>query len=243
MPDPGQLTEDRVAHTGPIAAPLYPPPPWKLPGARVLKVMFETDKEPVLEWLPPKLTRSSPPYAIIEVAEYPDSPVGPFTVATQYIGCRASFFMRGFAVQSVVDNPLAMAALREVWGYPCRLGEINITEKKKKGVVRVDISVDDETMAEVGLREIEPIENDIARFDPTLTLRLAPSVQENVRHDLIQIIQLDPEHVIQKAARGRGFVEYPDGSDWALLPNRNIISATWCTIDTELPLARFVLPY
>ena len=48
MPDPGQLTEDRVAHTGPVLAPLYPPPPWSLPGARVLKVMFETDKEAVL---------------------------------------------------------------------------------------------------------------------------------------------------------------------------------------------------
>jgi acetoacetate decarboxylase len=241
-PDAGQLTEDLVAHTGPTVEPLYPPPPWTLPGARVLKVMFETDKEPVLSMLPPKLTRSSPPYAIIEVAHYPETPAGPFTMATQFIGCRASFFMRAYALHSVVDNPIAMAALREVWGYPCRPGEITLDEAP--GSVQATVRADGRNLATAGISATEGIETDTARFDPTLTLRLAPSVQENVRHDLIQIMQLDPEHTIREAARGRGSVEYPDAaSAWAVLPNRNIISATWCTVDTELPLARFVLPY
>jgi acetoacetate decarboxylase len=241
MPDPGQLTEDRVTHTGPIAAPLYAPPPWKLEGARVLKVMHETDKEPVLASLPPKLSRSSPPYVTIEVAHFPESPVGPFTMATQSIGCRASFFMRAFAVQTVVDNPRALSALREVWGYPARPGEITLEEPR--GGVHATIRADGQTLAEMGLKDIEVIETDTARFDPVLTLRLAPSLQENVRHDLIQILQLDPEHTIREANRGHGFATYPEGSDWALLPNRNIVSAIWVTMDTELPLARFVLPY
>jgi acetoacetate decarboxylase len=242
MPDAGQLTEDLVAHTGPTAAPLYAAPPWKLPDARILKVMYETDKEPVLAWLPPKLTRSSPPYAIIEVAHFPETPVGPFTLATQLIGCRASFFMRAFAVQAVVDNPVAMAALREVWGFPCRPGEVRLEEPR--GGVTATVDIDGQTACETGLTDIEVIETDTARFDPTLTLRLAPSVQEDVRHDLIQIMQLDPEQTIKEAQRGRGFVRLPEeASEWALLPNRNIISATWCKVDTELPLARFVLPY
>jgi len=243
MPDAGQLTEDLVAHTAPTVTPLYPAPPWTLPNARILKVMYETDKEPVLTWLPPKLTRSSPPYAIVEAAHFPESPVGPFTLATQSIGCRASFFMRAFAVQAVVDNPLAMAALREVWGFPCRPGEVALEEPRSG--VRASVRNGNQTLCEAGLTGIEVIETDTARFDPTLTLRLAPSVQENVRHDLIQIMQLDPEQTIKEAQRGHGYVNFGDSTDndWALLPNRNIISTIWCTVDTELPLARFVLPY
>ena len=244
MPDAGQLTEDRVAHTGPVLAPLYPPPPWSLPGARVLKVMFETDKEAVLAWLPNKLTRSSPPYSTITVEHYPESPVGPFTVAHQFIGCRASFFMRGFALQSVVNNPLALSALREMWGFPCELGEVSL--EAKGDAVRAAVAAGGITLAEVALEDSQPIDVDQARFDPSLTLRLVPSVQENVRHDLIQLMQIDPEVTITEAVRGKGVVTYPgsnEGHTWAVLPNRNIISATFCTVDTELPLARFVMPY
>jgi len=241
MPDHGALSEDRVAHTGPVPAPLYPAPPWFLPGARILKIMFETDKEPVLQWLPPKLTRSSPPYGTITVEDYPESPVGPFTVAHQFIGCRAGFFIRGFALQSVVSDPIALSALREVWGFPARLGDVSLATEGT--VVRASVSAAGSLLCSLSLEDSEPIGADTARFDPSLTLRLVPSLQENMRHDLIQLMQIDPDVTIADAVRGRGAVEYPAASPWAVLPNRNIIAATACSMDTELPLARFVMPY
>ncbi|HVP04514.1 MAG TPA: acetoacetate decarboxylase family protein [Dehalococcoidia bacterium] len=243
MPDHGRLSEDRVAHTAPVLSPLYPPPPWKLPGARMLRVLFETDKEPLLTWLPPKLTRSTPPYAIISIESYPESPVGPFSLATQYIGCRAGFFIRAFALQAVVDSVPALAALREAWGVPCKLGRIELSSKKgrvKGTVIRRD------KLARVRLEDPEPIEPDLVRVDPVLCLRLAPSLQEQVRHDLIQLVQLDPEYEIKWSSRGRASVTYPtSGEDdaWDVLPCRNVISAVHCELDTELPLARFVMPY
>lgn len=242
MPDAGRLTEDLVAHAGPLPAPLYPPPPWELPRARVLKVLFETDKEPVLQWLPPKLTRSSPPYAAITVEHYPESPIGPFAVATQYIGCRAGFFQRAFALQTVVNTPAALAALRETWGYPAILGEVSL-RLWKNGKASASVVQDRRLLTEIDLLDPVPIDNDAVRLDPTLTLRLVPSVQEGVRHDLIQLVQIDPESEVKSAARGRGVISYADGSPWAVLPNRNMISAVSCTLDTELPLARFVMPY
>lgn len=243
MPDQGQLTEDRVPHSTPLLSPLYPPPPWKLPGARMLRVLFETDKEPLLAWLPPKLTRSTPPYAILSIESYPESPVGPFSMATQYIGCRAGFFTRAFALQAVVDSVPALAALREAWGIPAKLGEVELSVRKRrvKGVVERR-----EKLARVRLHAPEPIAPDLCRIDPVLCLRLAPSLQEDVRHDLIQLVQLDPEYEIKSASRGQGSVEYPASGEedaWDVLPCRNIISAVYCELDTELPFARFVMPY
>src|SRR5437870_10906602 len=129
VPDYGRLTQTRLPHSAPAVSPLYPPPPWKLPGARVLKLLFETDVDPVLTWLPPKLSRSSPPYAIITAAQFPQSPVGPFSLAAQYIGCRAGFFIRALTLQAVCDTAPALAALREVWGYPCTPGQLELEEK------------------------------------------------------------------------------------------------------------------
>ena len=242
MPDQGRLTEPRVPHTSPVIAPLYPPPPWKLPSARVLKVMYETDADPLLTWLPPKLTRSAPPYAVFTVAEYPESPIGPFSLAAQYLGCRAGFFIRVLTLQAVTDNVTAMAALREVWGFPCGFGTVRLAAAD--GVTTVaDASG---TLTQITLAGTDPVDADLVRFDPVLNLRMFPSLEEGKRHDLVQMVQIDPDYSVQKAWRGGATVEFPSRageSPWGVLSVRNIISAAYCEMDTELPLARFVMPY
>jgi acetoacetate decarboxylase len=244
MPDYGRLTEERLPATSPAIAPLYPPAPWPLPGATVLKILYETDPEPVLTWLPPKLSRSSPPYAVLTVAHYPESPVGPFTLATQAIGCRAAFFIRAFTLQAVTDNAIAMTTLRELWGYPCKLGAVTLTGTNLGASASIQVGGD--TVAEVTLSDGAPVEGPSVRFDPVLNLRLAPSLEEGRRHDIVQMVQIDPDSEGRDAIRGRGEVRFPSSSEvapWHLLPARHIISTVSCRVDTELPLARFVMPY
>ena len=244
MPDYGRLTQERLPHTTPVVSPLYPPPPWPLPGARILKIVFETDKETVLNWLPPTLSRSSPPYAVITVAHYPESPVGPFSLATQYIGCRARIFIRALALQAVVDSDRALGGLREVWGFPCRLGRVRLSVRPAGVSARVQSG--GAVLAEVGLRRAQAIDAELIRFDPVLCVRMAPAVQEGTRHALLETLQIDPEVTVREAKRGRGVVRYPsagEGAPWHILPALNVVTATFCVADTELPLARFATPY
>jgi acetoacetate decarboxylase len=244
MPDQGRLTQERLPAVTPAIAPLYPKPPWPLPGARLLKVLYETDKEPVLTWLPPKLTRSSPPYAVVTVAHYPDSPVGPFSLATQQIGCRAGFFIRALTVQAITDSAPAMAALREVWGYPCKLGEVTLEGAGTD--VRAAVRHGGDLVAEASISGAAPIDAGNVRLDPVLNVRTAPSLEAGKQHDLLQLVQIDPETEIKDAIRGAGSLELPSQSEaapWHLLPVRNIVAAVHCAVDTELPLARFVMPY
>jgi hypothetical protein len=142
-----------------------------------------------------------------------------------------------------VDSVPALLALREVWGLPCKLGDVTLSSKsgRVEGIVARG-----RKLAEVYMDSMETIEPDLVRIDPVLALRLAPSIQENVRHDLIQLVQLDPEFEIKSSSRGSGSVTYPtSGEDdaWDVLPCRNVVSAVHCELDTELPLARFVMPY
>jgi len=239
MPDAGRLSEDRLPHTAPAIAPYYPAPPWKLPAARVIKVLYETDADPALEWLPPKLTRSSPPYAVITIERYDDTPIGPFSAATQYIGCRAGFFIRALALQTVVDSPVALSALREVWGFPATPGEIKVRETKAGLTARV--TCEGAQVAEVRLSGLEDVPPGLIRFDPVLTLRTAPSLKDDARHDLLQMVQVDPDYQVKAALRGTGTVTL--GESWGVLPVRNVVATVSCEVDTELPLARFVMPY
>jgi acetoacetate decarboxylase len=244
MPDQGRLTQERLPHVAPAIAPLYPKPPWPLPGARMLKLLYETDREPVLTWLPPKLTRSSPPYAVLTITHYPDTPIGPFSLAAQHIGCRAGFFIRAFTVQAITDSPAAMAALREVWGYPCKLGEIRLGAVEVGAEASVAYSGD--LIVEASISGGTRIDAASVRLDPVLNVRTAPSLEEGKQHDLLQLVQIDPEAEAKDALRGMGSLAFPARSDdapWHNLPNRNMVAAVYCTVDTELPLARFVMPY
>jgi acetoacetate decarboxylase len=206
--------------------------------------MFETDKTPLLESLPPKLTRSSPPYGVIVLSHHPESPIGPFSLATQHIGCRAGFFIRAFTVEAVADTPEAVAGLREVWGFPCRPGRVELDVTNGSGAAIVSGSSGDTLRLQISdPTEIAP---DSVRLDPLLNVRTIPAVEENKRHELVQMLQIDPDYTVRDALRATCRVEYtglPGENPWASLPIRNVISAVSCSIDTELPLARFVMAY
>lgn len=135
-----------------------------------------------------------------------------------------------------------MAALREVWGYPCRFGKVSLAADGGAAGAEDDSGV----LTQISLAGVEPVEGDLVRFDPVLNLRLFPSLEEGKRHDLVQMVQIDPDYSVQNAWRGIANVEFsarPGEPGWAVLPVRNIISAAYCEMDTELPLARFVMPY
>nr|WBU15431.1 acetoacetate decarboxylase (ADC) [uncultured bacterium] len=244
MPDQGQMAADRLPHTLPVVSPPYPPPPWPLPGARLLKVTYETDKETVLRWLPTSLGRPIPPYAHIIVARFPETPVGPFSLAVQALGCRARFLVRAYSLQAITDSPTALVALREMWGFPCLLGSIAL--KEGEGEVEARLEVGGEPVCTAALRGGTPIDAELVRFDPYLNLRLTPSVQEGQPPPYLALAQIDPHYEVKRALRGKAEVSFPrptEGAPWHLLPFLAPVVAVWAEADTELPFARFVLPY
>lgn len=244
MPDLGRLNQEKLPHTYPFVAPLYPPPPWPLEGARFLRVTYEIDKDVALTWLPTSLSRSSPAYAHTIIAHYPSSPIGPFALASQYIGCRSRMLIRAYTLQAVVDNEVALSALREVWGYPCKLGRVEMQQRGDSA--EASVSRDGRSLCRITLREGIPLHGSLIRFDPVLNVRLAPPIEEGKPPPFLEMVQVDPEFKIKEALRGEGSVTYPsplEGDPWHLLQPLNIITATYVVADTELPFARFVMPY
>ena len=110
MPDYGTLRQDDLAPTGPQLAPLYPQLPWTLPDAHLLKCTFDTDADFVRRMLPDPLTRPISPFGAFVVQDVADSPLGPFRIAAQLLGCRYLTYARAYVLQAVIDGPVALAA-------------------------------------------------------------------------------------------------------------------------------------
>lgn len=246
MPEFGRLTRDRVSYTTPFVAPFYPPPPWPLPDAHILQTLFEIDKDVALGWLPPRLSKPVPPYAQILIARSPESPVGPFALALQLIVCRSQTRARAYALQSVVDgSPAALAALREVWGFPARAGRVrlDVTDTFIEGMVADDAG---RVVATVGVADLHPADPANIHYDPILAPRMLPPVQEDQPPPVLQLTQVDPDYTIKDCRLGAGTVRYPEPSEgypWHMLAPRNMIATTFTVSDTSLPWARFVVEF
>jgi hypothetical protein len=246
MPEFGRLARDRVPYATPFVAPLYPPPPWPLPDARILQTLFEIDRDIALDWLPPGLAKPVPPYAQILIVHYPASPVGPFSLASQLIVCRSQTRARGYALQSVVDGPAsALAALREVWGFPARPGRVrlDVTDASIEASVA---GTDGATVAAVSVRDLHLADPQNIHYDPVLTPRLAPPVQDEKPPAVLELTQVDPDYTIKNCRLGAGVVTYPESSEgypWHLLQPRNMIATTYTVSDTSLPWARYMVEW
>lgn len=246
MPEFGRLSREAVPFTTPFVAPLYPPPPWELPGAQILQTLFEIDREVALAWLAPGLSKPVPPYAQILVTRYPDSPVGPFALAQQLITCRSFTRARGYALQAVVDGPAAaLAALREVWGMPARPGRVRLDVTAESIIATV---ADDtgHTVAVVAMHDLHPADPQHIHYDPVLAPRLSPPVQEGKPPAVLELTQIDPDYTIRECCLGRGSITYPEASEgypWNLLQVRNMIATTYTVSDTALPWARYIVEF
>lgn len=242
MPDYGTLSTKNHPYTIPAVAPLYPPPPWELKDAQILQMSFEIDKAVLLQWLPTTLLRSVPPYSHFIVAHFPNSPVGPFTVAHQVIICRFRVLARAYNLQTVVDNPDAAAALREIWGFPAKVGKVTL-ERRPDYITGTVERPAGTLLASVTMTEMDPIAPAEIRYDAYLNLRLTPPNQDGKPPDLIQLVQFDPSYTLKECYRGHSTVSYPSRSEadpWYLAEFRHFISCTFAEVDMDFPWARYI---
>ena len=104
----------------------YKTEPWILKGARILTLNMEIDDDPADNLIPATMHPSIPPYAIFCVTNYPDSPVGPFTIAEVRVSGRTGVRPRGFVLRSFCDNEDARRELAARWGYPAVAGDVKL---------------------------------------------------------------------------------------------------------------------
>jgi acetoacetate decarboxylase len=124
MGTPGQLTPDKFGYSMPLDSPLYEPFPVYYRDITLLLYAYVTDAKAAAALLPPQLELPDVPVAQMVFATYPFSTVGTYNEVAQTIACTYQGKPMAYAVRLHVTNAMAMAAGREIGGFPKKLGEI-----------------------------------------------------------------------------------------------------------------------
>jgi len=139
----GQLTKAKFGYSVPVDAPLYEPFPVFYEDSTFLTFPYVTSADAAAALLPEQFELEPGPdgaagklaYAKVLFAKYGFSTYGAYNEVAQVIQARykgpvpAGFSADvGFAVRLHVDTDIAMAAGREIGGFPKKLGHIEIHE-------------------------------------------------------------------------------------------------------------------
>jgi hypothetical protein len=235
MPQFGRLAGTAIATINEEAP--APAPPWKVPAALAQMVTFEVDAEATLDLLPEMLSRPAPPYARILVAEYPESPVGPYCEALLLLSCRYLMLPRQLVVASVVTSEAARAANARNWHYTSEVGEVRVV--REGASFESHISVPSGPVIHV--LSLNAQETGIAsiRYDPIVVVQLGAGPPE------VLTISSDPI-AVHDAWLAPGSTATCEGgaseSAWWKLRSRNPITGTIARQDMERPEPSIVEP-
>ncbi|HEV7534194.1 MAG TPA: acetoacetate decarboxylase family protein [Acidimicrobiia bacterium] len=244
MPDYGLVAAEELGPTTPQLAPLYPALPWSMPGARIVKLAYEVGTDFVRHTLPAGLARSTPPYGTLLVYDVPESPFGPYRMAAQTLACRYRNFARVYVLQAVVDNPVALAALREVWSYPAAPGTVELADGdgEVRGLVAAPGGA---ALARFTLSGLEGAEAERVVIDGELTARVPPRFSTGAEEP-VRLVQVNRAFALRDPSRARFSVEFTSAGDrypWGAVPVTHLIIAVDTRADLEYAPTEHVLDY
>ncbi len=211
-------------------------PSWELPDGEFLQINWEVDDAGALDLTPPSLHPSIPPFASFFGCRFTESPVGPFSIVQVRLVVRAGIRPRGLCLGAVCDSPAAVEALRDHWGYPVQLGDVDVSRRHDQVSFRA--ALDGRQVIELAVHTADVINGgDLMTFDNLHLVRLGDD-------DTPKLVQVDPEYTIHQADRGRPRVELPDqqvlGMNGSLRLAAPIIGFTF-RADSDLVPVRFTI--
>jgi hypothetical protein len=234
MPLSGTLDTKPLLDTAPRVDG-YTTEPWELPGCELLHLKFEIDESNMTGSLPPALHPTIPPVVVVTVATYPESPVGPFSLAQVRLGCRASALPRGFLLRAYSDSQRACDELSSRWGFDVRPADVRLRRFHDRVVGSV--TLDGAEILRASLVDPEPISGGDIQY--VASMHLARTPDDNGRGALIQV---DPEYKFHRAERGEPQLSF-DRAAWRAEGVEPVwpVAATFALVDTGFPKIRYVL--
>ena len=208
---------------------------WDVIGVELLSLTMEIDDRSMTDLLPAALHPTIPPVVYFTVTSYPNSSVGPFTLAQVRVGCRASALPRGFLLQAYSDSPDACDALASRWGYNCAPADVRLRRYHDRIVGSV--ALDGREVLNVSLVNPQPISGSSVFYVSNMNLACQADDGLGV------LIQVDPGYTFHRAERGQPEVTTFQRAAWNAEGVDPVwpVTATCVRCDTGFPQIRYVL--
>ncbi len=242
MANTGKLTQKDFGYSGPADVPLFQTPPFYYRGVESVIILYETEAEAALALLPEGLELALPPTVNVTVFTAPFTTLGPYSAAMLRIHCLWQGQPKGYVCYQIVTGDAAMAAGREIWGYPKKLGYIEFTKDNQMLTATVE-RPHKYRLCTVSVRPEVPLdEQRIASLSTTLRppnvcLKIVPSPVEGEGCTIAQLVTSGGSTQINALWQGTGGIHFdtPSPMDpWHKLTVKRIIGCYFSRYDTVL---------
>lgn len=204
----GRLTKDKFGFSMPISknAPLYTRHPWHYRDVRRLTVVYETRMDPVLDMLPDNFEPATdPPQVVATVTDVGlHIPLGPY--AESYVAVRALFKGKPvrFLVLMWVNSDAAMAAGREMYGAPKKLGEVSLSNSRYYTEIMQGIIERPQGTRLMTVSALLTAQADISEMggEPAVLLKVIPDPCNEEVPAIAELYRIDSSYEISKASDG-----------------------------------------
>lgn len=246
----GKLSAEDTNEAMPVDAPLYHKPPFHFRDVHAISINYETDEEALLSLLPNVLKLPEAPSATLMFIKYPFSTLGPYEETILGIPCLLGGEERFYIPHIVLNSDAPLAAGREIYGYPKKLADIEITESSD-GITGKMARPVGNLICSAGMRPQEPVEIPpdlvgVPTDSHSLALRVIPDPGEGERPTIAQLVETNTKMSVKEVWTGPGWANYHSASSldpWHRLDVKHVVSSTYQIYDMVLGFGRVVQEY
>ncbi|HUW37090.1 MAG TPA: acetoacetate decarboxylase [Rhodocyclaceae bacterium] len=243
------MTEDEVrrrAFAMPLSNPAFPPGPYRFVDREFLIIAYRCDPELLRRVIPAPLELAEP-VVKFEFIRMPDSTgFGHYCESGQVIPVSFKGELGGYVHAMYLNDHAPIAAGRELWGFPKKLGEPVLRVHKDTLVGTLDYGGLRIATGTMGYKHRSLDQGAVLKglSGPSFLLKIMPHVDGTPR--ICELVRYTLEDIRVKGAwTGPGALElHPHAlAPVAELPVQQILSATHIMTDLTLPLGKVVYDY
>jgi acetoacetate decarboxylase len=187
----GQLTKDNLGFSMPADAPLYPRPPYDYKDASLMIFDYVTDGPSAARLLPAEAELADPATAGLVFASYPSSTLGAYREVVVFVDVLYQGRNVKYAAYLYVTTDVAMAAGREMGGFPKKIATIDFQGDKDHPYQAALERPAGLQLASGNLTLARQLEDNVSMTLNYLTLRLIPSPTKDAPPSLAELIETD----------------------------------------------------
>ena len=243
------MTEEEVRQKGfamPMHNPAYPPGPYRFVDREFLIITYRTDPVALQKIIPAPL-KMTEPIVKFEFINMPDSTgFGHYCESGQVIPVTLDGVAGGYVHSMYLNDHPPIAAGRELWGFPKKLGDPELRVHKDTLVGTLDYSETRVATGTMGFKHTTLSAKDVmpSMLAPSFLLKIMPHVDGTPR--ICELVQYNLTDVVIKGAwSGPGALDLNAHAlaPVAALPVLEVLSATHILADLTLPYGTVVYDY
>ena len=234
------------AYSTPNHCLFYPEPPYEYVGARCVIGVWRAEESVLRSVLPAPLELAWEHQVISTVCEYPHvTGLGAYHASALFIRARFEDIEGGFCCHCYMDNDAAVAAGREIWGFPKKLAQVELQESGEilrgtveRGNIRI-MTFCMNLLRNGEASELPPLGN-------LFNLKRIPSPEKGASPEVEELTLIQYKHATtHRIVAGEGTVEFERSPSDPLhiFEPLEMVGAFYVEQDVELPLGKVIHRY